>query len=461
MAYASQCPTLVYEVIPDHFDPDSDVPPLVALKDKLEHLQALNVDALCLTPIFPASDALRLNTTDYGTIDPALGSVEDLEALCRAADERGIGVVLMGVFDHISADHDWFTWAQAQTEDDGRFTPEQRTRRFFHFGDEHPEGYASRGNVPDQPEVDLSVAEVRRRLFTGEQSVLHRWLHRGIAGWRILHADAVGYSVLREVSRGSLTVEGEHFLIGDIKGFADRYVKDGILDGVVNHYLREAVTSYLRGQIPARQLARVLRDLSARYHAAALNRSWNLLSGHDTVRLTDLVQDPGRARLGTLLKFTLPGCTHILYGDEVGLRARRKEVGALKMTWDEKRWDQSMFDLHQRMGHLRKTQPALSQGEFVDLTPEGEEEILAFARVTADPRATVLVAINRASQTRVRKLFAPVCDLPDGLKLRDVLSGKEATVRSGTITLEIDGSDARILVPDEEDPAGARFFRGY
>jgi glycosidase len=423
MAYASHCPTLVYEVIPDNFDPDSEVPPLVALRERLDHLQSLNVDALCLTPIFPATDPLRLNTTDFSTIDPSLGTVADLEALCQAAAERGIGVVLMGVFDHVSDEHDWFTWAQAQTEDDGRFPPEKRTRRFFHFGDEHPDGHASRGNDPAQPEVDLSVAEVRRRLFTGEQSVLHRWLHRGIAGWRILHADAVGYSVLREVSRGSLTVEGEHFLIGDIKGFADRYVKDGILDGVVNHYLREGVTSYLRGQIPARQLARVLRDLAARYHPAALNRSWNLLSGHDTMRLADLVQDNRRARLGTLLKFTLPGCTHILYGDEVGLQARRKETTTLKMVWNEEKWD--------------------------------------LARVTSDPRATVLVAINRASQTRVRKLFAPVCDLPDGLKLRDALSGEEATVRSGTITLEIDGGDARILIPDEEDPAGARFFRDY
>lgn len=73
----------------------------------------------------------------------------------------------------------------------------------------------------------------------------------------------------------------------------------------------------------------------------------------------------------------------------------------------------------------------------------------------------MLVAVNRASQTRVRKLFAPVCDLPDGLKLRDALAGSGATVRCGSVTLDIEGQSVRILVPDEGDPAGARFFRGY
>jgi hypothetical protein len=34
-------------------------------------------------------------------------------------------------------------------------------------------------------------------------------------------------------------------------------------------------------------------------------------------------------------------------------------------------------------------------------------------------------------------------------------------MRSGSVTLEVEAQDARILVPDEKDPSGARFFRGY
>ena len=65
-------------------------------------------------------------------------------------------------------------------------------------------------------------------------------------------------------------------------------------------------------------------------------------------------------------------------------------------------------------------------------------------------------------------LFAPVCDLPNGLKLRDLawsgadVGGRpDVKVRAGSITLELGGQDARVLVPDEDAHAGARFFRGY
>lgn len=459
MPYADQSPTLLYEVLPDRFG-HGDASPLTHLKDRLGHLERLGADGLVLPPLFPASDPLRLATTDYFAVDPALGDTEQLAELCHAANQRGIAVVLTGVFDHVSDEHPWFAAACAHGVDESQYPPEQRTRQFFSFGSQFRHGYAARDEEGRLPELDLTNPQLRRRLFTGEDSVLHHWLEIGAAGWRILRADAVGYSILRESNRGSFTVAGDHFLVGDIRGFADRYVKDGLLDGVVNHYLREGVLSYLRGQVPARQLARVLGDLSGRY-GRALVRCWNAFSAYDTPRLPFLVGDHKRARLGTLLGYTLPGAAHVLYGDEVGLVGKKPPLHLPEMRWDEKRWDHDRLNLHTELGALRQDRHALREGGFVDLTPEGEDEILAFARTTADPRETVVVVINRAAQTRVRKLFAPVCDLPDGLKLRDALSGGGATVRSGSVTLEVDAQDARILVPDEKDPSGARFFRGY
>jgi glycosidase len=212
--------------------------------------------------------------------------------------------------------------------------------------------------------------------------------------------------------------------------------------------------------VPARQLARVLNDLEQRY-GAALVRAWNVLSTTETPRAAFVVGDARRARLGALLSYTLPGAAHVLYGDEVGIVGKEPPRNLPLMRWDESRWDQDRLSLHETLGALRRDRHALRAGGFVDLTPEGEDEILAFARTTSDPRETVIVAVNRAAQTRVRKLFAPVCDLPDGLKLRDALTGEGSIVRSGSITIEIDAQDARILVPDEKDPAGTRFFRGY
>jgi len=457
MSRVLQLPTVVYEVVPDHFDPASGEKPLVAIRKRLDHLRALGVDGLALTPIFPASDRLRLNTTDYHAVDPALGTELDFIELCDAANAAGIQVILMGVFDHVSQTHPWFLAASSHGEDESAYPPELRTRRFFTFDDDD-ESYACLDADKDAPELDLRNPDVRRRLFTGEESVLHHWLNCGAGGWRVLRADAVGYSILREFRRGTLTVEGPRMLIGDIKGFADRYVKDGLLDGVVHHYQREAVISFLRSQIPARQVGRVLRDVAQGY-GKTLGNGWNALSGHDVSRVGTLLGDERRTRLATILSYTLPGAAHIFYGDEVGLNANHDHL--IPMRWQRSRWNEGLFDFHVLLGKLRAELPALNKGDFVDLTPEGEEEIFAFARVTRDPRETVIVVVNRASQTRVRKLFAPVTDLPDGLLLRDLLDTEGTQVSSGTITLKVRGQGASILVPDESAASSGRFFRGY
>jgi glycosidase len=465
MSFKLRCPTHVYEIIPDHFVPGSERP-LLAIRDKLDHIASLGVDGISLTPLFPGDDELRLHTTDFDRIDPKLGTEADLEALCDAAAQRGMSVTLMGVFDHVSERHPWFRSAMRQVDEDARFLPEQRTRAYFSFGEQHKTGYACRDGSSSEPELDLRNAEVRRRMFTGEESVLHRWMRAGAGGWRILRAEQVGYSILRELQRGSRNIEGSHFLVGDIKGFADRYQRDGLLDAVVNHYSREAVLAYLKGDVPARQLARVQRDLQ-KYYEKSLSRSWNLLSGHDTPRLPTIlaadhpVKSAARVRLATLLGYTLPGAAHVLFGEETGLAATHALPATTPMSWDPSTWHADTLALHRQLGALRRQRAAFRTGELVDMTPEGEWEVFSFARVTADPRETAIVVVNRSERPQTRKLFAPISDLVDGLLLKDVLAGRRTRVRSGSLHLEVQAQEAVILVPDDEDEASARFFRGY
>lgn len=459
MSHHVDTPTIVYDVAPESFS-DSAASPLQGVQARLEHLSSLSVDGIALPPIFPTSDEARLHTTDYFAVDPKLGTEADLKALCDAAKARGMRVMLSGVFDHVSLKHPWFRAAQQTCDrDEGDLPPDKRFRSFFSFDDSLAHGYACRCDDENAPELNLKNPAVRRTLFTGEKSVLHHWMNVGVAGWRIMRAEEVGYSILRDIGRSALTVEGGRFAIGDVRGFANRYTKDGLLDGVVNHYLREAVVAWLTGRIPSQQVSRVLRDLSEGYKRALI-RSWNQWSSLGRPRLRTVVPDRERANLATLLSYTLPGAAHILYGDEVGAVGKGTEH-SVTMRWSERHWDQEVLALYRRCGELRRELPALRVGDLIDLTPEGEEDVLAFARVTSDPRETVIVVLNRASQTRVRKLFAPVCDLPDGLRLRDLMHDDTTTMSSGTVTLEIAAQAARVLVPDQRHASGARFFRGY
>ena len=50
--------------------------------------------------------------SDYRAVDPMFGTLDDLRALIRAADARGIGIVLDLVLNHTSDQHRWFQEAK-------------------------------------------------------------------------------------------------------------------------------------------------------------------------------------------------------------------------------------------------------------------------------------------------------------------------------------------------------------
>jgi 4-alpha-glucanotransferase len=81
---------------------------LAGIREKLDYLAGLGVTVLYLNPIFKARSNHRYDTGDYACVDPLLGDEEDFVALCREARERGIRILLDGVFSHTGADSRYF-----------------------------------------------------------------------------------------------------------------------------------------------------------------------------------------------------------------------------------------------------------------------------------------------------------------------------------------------------------------
>jgi glycosidase len=77
---------VVYYVNPSNFSP-SEGSPLHGLTERLDYLHSLGVDALLLTPIEPES-------TQTQAIDPALGTLDDIDDLIHQASRRNIRVLL-------------------------------------------------------------------------------------------------------------------------------------------------------------------------------------------------------------------------------------------------------------------------------------------------------------------------------------------------------------------------------
>ena len=111
---------IFYQVFPDRFASSErvhkpgpleawDSPPtahgfkggdLRGIAEHLGYLEDFGVNALYLTPIFASASNHRYHTYDYFAVDPLLGGDDALRELLDAAHDRGIRVVLDGVFNH-------------------------------------------------------------------------------------------------------------------------------------------------------------------------------------------------------------------------------------------------------------------------------------------------------------------------------------------------------------------------
>ena len=89
---------------------------LSRLRDHVTYFQELGLTYLHLMPLF----AVRTGDNDggyaisnYRSVDPRLGTIDDLRLLCRELRAAGISLVLDFVFNHTSDDHEWAKQAQA------------------------------------------------------------------------------------------------------------------------------------------------------------------------------------------------------------------------------------------------------------------------------------------------------------------------------------------------------------
>ncbi|MBU5422797.1 glycoside hydrolase family 13 protein [Cellulomonas hominis] len=199
---------VIYQVYPRSFadgngDGIGDLPGVTA---RLDHLAALGVDAVWLSPFYrsPQADA-GYDVADYRDVDPLFGTLADFDALLDRAHALGLRVVVDLVPNHSSDEHVWFQ--QALRTPPG--SPE-RARYLFRDGrgadgSQPPNNWDSifggpawtrltpeQHGVDDgqwylhlfdskQPDLDWTNPEVRAEF----EDVLRFWLDRGVDGFRV------------------------------------------------------------------------------------------------------------------------------------------------------------------------------------------------------------------------------------------------------------------------------------
>ncbi|MEI7859332.1 MAG: maltose alpha-D-glucosyltransferase [Acidimicrobiales bacterium] len=212
-----------YEVlIRGFFDGNDDgVGDIPGLISKLDYLQWLGVDCLWLLPFYPSP--MRdggYDISDYYSVHPDSGTVDDLRRLMAEAHARGIRVIADLVINHTSDQHPWFIESRSSRDnpkadwyvwnDDDLRWPEARVvfidveRSNWSYDPTRDQYYWHRfyGHQPDlnydNPDVGDAMLEVVRF-----------WLDLGLDGFRL---DAVPYLFQRDGTAGENLPETHAFI---------------------------------------------------------------------------------------------------------------------------------------------------------------------------------------------------------------------------------------------------------
>jgi len=105
-----------YQIYPRSFqDSNGDgIGDLPGIESRLDYLSGLGVDALWISPFFksPMKD-FGYDVSDYVSVDPMFGTMDDFRGLLNAAHDKGLRVVVDLVLNHTSDEHPWFREARA------------------------------------------------------------------------------------------------------------------------------------------------------------------------------------------------------------------------------------------------------------------------------------------------------------------------------------------------------------
>lgn len=379
--------------------------------EHLDYIKGLGFNAIYLTPIFPAGSSHRYDATTFDHVDPLLGGDEALEALVAAAHERGLRVIGDLTTNHTGVTHEWF-----QTAINNPDSPE---RGFYFFSDAEPYGFAVWLGARNLPKLDLRNEELRRRLVSGPDSVVGKWLRPGkFDAWRIDVGNMTGRykdidvnaDVARETRKTALEVNPDAVVIAEHGHDATRdLAADGWMSIMNYSAFTKPLWAWLNNgfdrqdnfwglpihpwpSVDGVNIVEGMRDYTASVPwTIAINQA-NLLASHDTPRLISIANgDVGRVKAGSGIVFTWLGVPMVWMGEEIGMTGDWGEDGRKPMPWHKPdTWNTDLLEWYSALGALRQEHEALRRGglRWVYVAPD----VIAYVRETTNERLLAVAA---------------------------------------------------------------------
>ncbi|MBG9496220.1 alpha,alpha-phosphotrehalase [Bacillus thuringiensis] len=185
--------SVVYQIYPKSFNSyyNRETGDIKGVTEKLDYLKELGVDYIWLTPIYqsPQNDN-GYDVSDYYSIDPSYGMMEEFEELLEEARARNIEIMLDIVVNHSSTEHKWFKEAKEDKNSPYRnyyIWRDEKNNWQSKFGgsawkyDEKTEQYYLHLFDETQADLNWENEKLREEVY----DMMRFWLDKGVTGFRL------------------------------------------------------------------------------------------------------------------------------------------------------------------------------------------------------------------------------------------------------------------------------------
>jgi maltose alpha-D-glucosyltransferase / alpha-amylase len=226
------------------------------LAQKLDYLQDLGINAIWLMPFFPSP--LRddgYDISDYRSVHPTYGTLDDFKLFLDAAHQRGIRVIIEMVLNHTSDQHpwfqesrssrenprrDWYVWSDTDTKYKGTRIIFLDTELSNWAWDPVSKQYYWHRFFSHQPDLNYDNPKVREEMW----DIMRFWLQMGVDAFRL---DAVPYLVEREGTNCENLPE-THAVIKELRARIDKEFPGRMLLAEANQWPADLRSYFSNGE---------------------------------------------------------------------------------------------------------------------------------------------------------------------------------------------------------------------
>lgn len=372
----------------------------------LPYLEKLGITMLYLSPVFESMSNHRYDTGDYSKIDHLLGDEQDFIDLIAKAKEKGIGIMLDGVFNHTGADSLYFNKFNHYPTL-GAYQSKQSPFYDWYTFNNFPDDYECWWGITVVPTVSRRAIGYHD-LIVGEKGILDKWTKLGLSGWRLDVVDELSSEFVENIYTAIKKANSNALVIGEVwedastkhsYGEEREYFAGKQLDGVMNYPFKKAILDYLSDNNGCAFIESVM-TICENYPIIALNSCMTLLGSHDTLRVinslakiniknttkqwrknyrlseTEYQKSKRKLLIASCLQYFLPGLPTVYYGDEIGMQGFEDPIN--RRPFDISKADEDILCHYQKLGKLRKD----NQNIFTGMPNEiyNDDEILFIKR---------------------------------------------------------------------------------